>query len=157
VKKYLILLFAILILHSCQSKLQVLSGLDGIEVRMIENNEELVRVELVNNSGYTLHMESTRHLFIQRKVGDEWERVAYVPCQCGTPCMDPRPVKIDVGGTQVVEWDLFTRGCKSDETGIQTIQSRVSSGVYRLKFVLNPSKNGNRLNPEVLNVGFKVK
>ena len=115
----------------------------------------VINLKIINSSEFDLAIESTQHLYLQRKADERWERVAYIPCACGTPCMEPRPEPIKSGEDVEVTWDYVSRGCKSG-TPPETLESRVEPGSYRLSFTLNPSKDGKRLNPEKLTVDFKV-
>lgn len=157
-KKLLFPLLVTLALVACQKKLQVQSGMTGIDVERISQDEDLVQFRIQNNTVYTLNIESTFHLFIEQKSDqDQWVRVGYVPCACGTPCMDARPTLLEPGGEKVVEWNLLTRGCKTDQYGqVETIERKVDPGYYRLRFTVNPERNGIRINPESLAIVFKV-
>ena len=154
-RNIIITCLVILLTGSCKS-VEFQSGLDGVKVEILDQNPEKIILKIVNSSEYSVAVESTQHLYLQRKVDDGWERVAYIPCACGTPCMEPRPKPIELGEKMEVTWDYISRGCTSGMPP-ETKESRVETGSYRLTFTLNPSKEGKRLNPEKLTVDFKVR
>ena len=157
-KKFKFILLVVVLTSGCRVEFKALTGLDGVDVRLIEQNGDFIRFSITNNSAYSIGVESMRHLFIERNVDDQWQRIPYVPCLCGTPCMEPRPTTLASGTSELVEWNYLMRRCESNNGGIpETVENRVEKGEYRLRFTLNPSEDGMRRNPEDLAVSFGVR
>lgn len=152
-------LFVLIIISAtaCSVVRSIDTSLEGVEIVEFKRSSDKVVFEIFNDSNYDLKVQSVRHLYIESQTESGWERIAYVPCQCGTPCAEPKPFALARQNAIRVAWGLLSRKCKSTNQGPpDTIESRVEPGIYRLTFTLNPNENGMRLNPEKLSIEFKV-
>lgn len=147
----------LLVFSSCTRE-TVISSYTGIEVRDFKSSKSDVIFSLVNVSQEKIGIESTWRLYIEKELNGEWERVPHLPCPCGTPCKPPQQEFLSSSEQVDISWDLISRSCQSaGSQPMETIESRVEKGSYRMTFMINPTKDGKRLNPEKFIVEFKVK
>jgi len=115
---------------------------------------------LTNVSNEPVQIESTEHLYIEKNEQGKWERIPYIPCACGTPCKQPAVSEIKPNESIEISWDLVARKC-GNENGmrppIKTVEEKVTDGEYRMTFNVNRQKDGMRILPEKLVVGFSLK
>ncbi|WP_462253760.1 hypothetical protein [Ekhidna sp.] len=137
------------------------SGSESVSVvKLREVYGKNVSFTLINESSESVQIESTAHFYIEKKEGESWSKVPYIPCQCGTPCRPPAVNELAPQEMTEITWDLISRKC-GNENGltppIKTVEEKVSSGDYRMTFNVNRQKNGMRIDPEQLVVYFSLK
>ncbi len=129
-----------------------------MEITDWQTAQEGINFKIANASAYNLYIESTWKLFIERLENEDWVKMPFVPCQCGTPCKEPQATLLESGDSLEIRWNFISRKCTfGADVSPETVEERVKKGKYRMIFVLNPSKDGKRLNSEKLEVYFKAK
>lgn len=144
---------------SCQGSFVQKTPITGVRIVNWEQSKSEVSFDIANQTDFDLHLESTWKLFIESQNADSsWTKVPFVPCLCGTPCKQPQAVPLSPGESTSISWGLISRKCISGTVpDIQNIEEKVASGKYRMTFTLHPSKDGKRLESDVLEVLFEVK
>ena len=86
--------------------------------------------EITNISQKQILFPSPDYLYIEVKNDQEWQKIPYVPCECGTPCAKKLSKRIHPEEQLWTEWKMISRKCKGRETETK----RYGSGMYRIKF-----------------------
>lgn len=155
-----LLCLAPLILISCKAS-ENFSGSESVTVlKLRESYRDNVSFLLTNQSSESVQIESTEHFYIERKEAEQWKRVPFIPCQCGTPCKPATVNDLKPNESIEITWDLISRKCGNKEgmrPPVSTIEEMVSSGEFRMIFNVNRQKDGMRISPEKLSVYFFIK
>ncbi|MEQ9466834.1 MAG: hypothetical protein RLN88_05440 [Ekhidna sp.] len=154
------ILIPVVILISCKTS-ENYSGSESIDVLKLKDKySKQVFFSLLNTSNKSVQIESTEQLYIEKEEGGKWIRIPFVPCACGTPCKPPIVFELKPNESIEISWGLMSRKC-GNESGmippVKTLEEKVSSGNYRMIFNVNRQKDGMRIPPEKLVVGFSVR
>lgn len=112
-----------------------------------------VTFEIENTSSMEAVFSSIENFVVEKKVGDNWEKVPFYPCKCSVPCGNPPvPKRIKPGEETTVSWDYISRKCK----GPQSEENKVGSGSYRIALSYKMAENNITVATNTLHLNFEV-
>lgn len=115
-----------LFLGSCKSiKIQAFQDL---EVKTIKNAEKVL-FQVKNVSNQILQLDNIKNHYIQRREGENWVRVPYVPCPCGVPCRPEVAKELNPENSIDLTWNYLSRKCK----GREATESTNADGEFRIR------------------------
>lgn len=135
------------------------SGSESVQVKSLRKTYgDNVNFILVNISTEPVQVESTQQFYIEKNIDNNWQRVPFIPCPCGTPCRPSVTEKLDSGSSLEISWSAISRKCNRAPTKseIENLEEKVSSGEYRMIFNVNRERKGMRIDPEKLVVNFSI-
>lgn len=98
-------------------------------------NSSEIRILLKNTTDSQLLLHNPLEKRIERKNGDEWEKVSVLYCDCGVSCAPPPEVlQLESGGTYTFEWDRNIEKCVEANKQLMTERSQAQTGSYLAVF-----------------------
>jgi len=108
-----------------------------------------------NKTNQSIFIHNYYQVHVDRKVGDNWEKIRILNCPCGAPCARPEEyVEIQKENNFSIKWNLEESWCgEKNEIGVQeTLSTKVGPGLYRIMVVYSFDKTDKTPIYQVFNI-----
>ena len=160
-QQIIFLLFLIMLNSSCSTRITKIPESEKLLtiVNPTYKFTDNVSFSISNTAAFPLLVESTTYYYIEQ-FNDEynqWDKIPYQPCKCGTPCMPPSSKRLDSGEQLSVAWNRESVSCPSKEKVTETLTKYQKKGIYRMTFVYYPIIDNKKSGRKELKYEFKLK
>lgn len=160
-KRLLFLLILLLSITSCistksaKNRTKFAESIDSVIVKVNKLQGSAYEFIVENNTNQPIFIHNYYQVHIERKNGDNWEKLRILQCPCGAPCARPEEyIEIQKGSNFSIKWNMEESWCgDKNEYGIQDTSSmKVGSGIYRIMVVYSFDKTDKTTIYQVFNI-----